>query len=133
VREHAPSSTLQSNVEDMLRFARAALAKSPAIMPAAAWERMFTPDPYVLFPDATDPAAKAARMGLGWFTARLEGKLFVLHPGQDDGFRSLLILDPESNAAVVLMTNSDWDEGGDKPDGYIGTSPAIAQMLSLGE
>lgn len=130
-REHGPSSTLNSNVEDMLKLASAILARDSRIMPARNWETLFTPDPAVIFPDAKDELTASSRMALGWFTFRAGPRLIVHHPGQDTGFRALLMLDPAGKAGVVLMTNSDWDEGSETPDPYLGITPAVETLLGL--
>jgi CubicO group peptidase (beta-lactamase class C family) len=43
--------------------------------------------------------------GAGWFTLNIEGQVIYHHGGDIDGFTSFLILIPESNGLIILLSN----------------------------
>jgi CubicO group peptidase (beta-lactamase class C family) len=104
-RRHAPSSTLNSNVVDMSRFAMALLndggIDDVSILTPAAIETMWAAS--WVSPD--DPQRMS---GLGWNVGRPWGGIFsASHGGHDDGFRSFLYLAPEEGVAVFLASNDE--------------------------
>ena len=48
--------------------------------------------------------------GAGWFTLKIEEQLVYHHGGDIDGFTSFLILVPESNGLIILLSN-EQDKG----------------------
>jgi CubicO group peptidase (beta-lactamase class C family) len=120
-RRHAASSTLHSNVSDMLRWAAANLRKGELdgrrIVSIAAIDRMRAMS-YDLTPQIAERAKRAGRtmqyasigQGLGWRIFNLRGEDLVNHSGGDTGFRSDVLLWPADSSAVVVMLN---DESGD--------------------
>ena len=94
-RQHAPSSGLFSNVDDMLRFAQVHLNHGrlgdAQILPAAAYDELWTPD-------------KVADYGLGW-QVHDAGYVIVGHGGPCIGFGSSLWLAPDRGVAVVVLAN----------------------------
>lgn len=120
-RPHAASSTLHSNLTDMLRWSAATLRKGELdghrILPAAAIERMWT-IAYDRTSELTERARRAGRpmrytsigQGLGWRMFTLDGQYLINHSGGDTGFRSDVLLWPADSSAVVVMMN---DEAGD--------------------
>jgi CubicO group peptidase (beta-lactamase class C family) len=120
-RPHAASSTLHSNLTDMLRWAAANLRKGELdgnrILPSPAIDRMWT-----IAYDRTSEFAERARranrpmrytsigQGLGWRMFTLDGQYLINHSGGDTGFRSDVLLWPADSSAVVVMMN---DEAGD--------------------
>ncbi len=44
-------------------------------------------------------------MGLGWFLMDLTGIAAVNHNGGDRGFRSTLLISPDRQVVVVVLTN----------------------------
>ena len=111
-RQHAPSSTLTSNVRDLLRWGRTHLTSSRGTGTDAP---LLEPETYRLIwrPYATVPN-NGEQMGLGWFmreqtvhaedgtdrTFRLYG-----HEGTDDGFRASFWICPELDLATVVLSN----------------------------
>lgn len=94
-RQHAPSSTLTSNVADLLKWAT-------AIMNSTALCRESTEDmwqPRVSVPDTGE------KMGLGWFIREQDGYTLMGHEGSDDGFRTSFWMCPELKIAIVLLCN----------------------------
>jgi CubicO group peptidase (beta-lactamase class C family) len=103
-RRHAPSSTLNTNVEDMARFAMALLnggeLDGKRILASSAIEEMWTPQWTI----ADDPFKATA---LGWVIENYEGHRMVRHFGWDDGFRSALIMFPAEGSAIFFVTNDE--------------------------
>jgi CubicO group peptidase (beta-lactamase class C family) len=103
-RQHAPSSHLFSNVEDMSRFALAQLNQGQLgevrILPVTAYEEMWTPQG-----DTNLPSPWERKVGLGWFLGGQEGHRLVGHGGADIGFGCGFIMAPDDGLAVVVMVN----------------------------
>jgi CubicO group peptidase (beta-lactamase class C family) len=115
-RRHAASSTLHSNVEDMLRWAMINLRRGELdgnrILAESSYVKLWTPSR-----DMTAELRERARgagielpyesyaVGLSWFVVRYRGKRLVTHSGGDRGFRSDLYLAPDDSTAVVVMAN----------------------------
>lgn len=109
-RQHAPSSTLTSNVRDLLQWGRAHLASARGDKTT-----LLRPETYqkIWHPYATVPN-NGEQMGLGWFmreqtvtaddgterTYRLCG-----HEGTDDGFRASFWICPELDLVSVVLSN----------------------------
>lgn len=124
-RQHAPSSTLTSNVRDLLQWGRAHLASARGCASASGDNRtdapsgktapLLRPETYrkIWHPYATVPN-NGEEMGLGWFmreqtvtaedgterTYRLCG-----HEGTDDGFRASFWICPERDLVSVVLSN----------------------------
>jgi len=103
-RQHAPSSHLLSNVDDMNRYALVQLdqGRSPAlrIIPAAAYQRMWRSE---IATNMQSPWEKT--LGLGWFLGDYNDHQLVGHGGGDTGFASEFIMAPDDGIAVVIMQN----------------------------
>ena len=99
-RIHAPSSTLHSNVEDMMRWGMANLNSGvldgEKILKATTHATMWKPplneqsDKYV---------------GMSWFVDKYKGLTTVSHGGGDLGFRTYFLMVPKMNLAIVTMGN----------------------------
>jgi CubicO group peptidase (beta-lactamase class C family) len=123
-RRHAGSSTLHSNVDDMLRWAAINLGRGSldgaTILPDSGYDRLWhgerdiTPDLMARAKESgiTFPFSRLA-MGLGWFLPERQGHRRAWHSGGDRGFSTDLVLDRSDGSAVVAMTNADgvrlWD------------------------
>ncbi len=90
-RSHAPSSTLTSNAEDLLRWAAAHMKGSGA-------------DPHIWHEYAEVPNNRE-KMGLGWFMRKQGGYSLYGHEGTDDGFRASLWICPELELGIVVLSN----------------------------
>jgi CubicO group peptidase (beta-lactamase class C family) len=106
-RQHAPSSHLFSNVDDMSRYALAHLNQGQLgemrILPAAAYEEMWAPQG-----DTNLPSPWEKEMGLGWALGGQEGRRLVGHGGMDIGFGCGFIMAPDDGLAVVVMVNREY-------------------------
>ncbi|MBR0457446.1 MAG: serine hydrolase [Firmicutes bacterium] len=113
-RQHAPSSTLTSNLRDLLRWGNAHLASSrsgdtscggPLLKPEtyqAIWKQ------YAVVPN------NGEQMGLGWFMRKqtvsagdgIQHTYQLLgHEGTDDGFRASFWICPELDLVTVVLSN----------------------------
>ncbi len=117
-RRHAASSTLHSNVDDMLRWAAVNLGRGAIdqarILGATAYDELWKTQR-----DMTAELAERARqagttspyekmgIGLSWFLPVQRGEQLVWHSGGDNGFRSDLLLVPARRIAIVVMVNDD--------------------------
>jgi CubicO group peptidase (beta-lactamase class C family) len=107
-RAHAPSSTLYSNVADMLRWLWANInegelegrrmlgAKAVRERLSGGVERSLPPNTPI-----------RSIQHLGWSTLVLDGISVHGHSGHDTGFRSMMVFAPQARAGVVIMTNGD--------------------------
>lgn len=106
-RQHAPSSHLFSNVDDMNRYALVQLNHGQTgevkVASASAYETMWTPEI-----DTTMPSPWEKKLGLGWFLGGQPGHRLVGHAGGDTGFTSEFIMAPDDGMAVVVLINLDY-------------------------
>ena len=114
-RRHAGSSTLHSNVDDMLRWARANLQHGALdgvrILPESAydelWKEQYDRMPAMRASGGNRPDVERMGIGLSWLLETRSGTRYVSHGGGDTGFRTDLLLAPDQRVAVVVMTNSE--------------------------
>jgi CubicO group peptidase (beta-lactamase class C family) len=104
-RRHAPSSTLNTNVVDMSRYARALLKRGSLdnanILSPETLAEMWAPK----WTNPEDPSRQAS---LGWNVGQRWGGLqMASHGGHDDGFRSFLVIAPDEDVAVFVVSNDD--------------------------
>lgn len=97
---HAPSSTLNSNVLEMINYAVANLHrgkyKDIQILSDSSYNSLWT--------NSVNLKAKPA-VGVSWFLNEHKGLKTVSHGGSDTGFRSFLLLVPEKNISVMVACN----------------------------
>ena len=57
------------------------------------------------------PAARTENLhyALGWFTADVNGVHLIYHNGGNPGFHAAVVLVPSSKAAVVILTNGEFE------------------------
>ncbi|MDF2382729.1 beta-lactamase family protein [Nostoc ellipsosporum NOK] len=105
-RIHAPSSTLHSNLTDMIDWVRLFLregsSKGRTIIRQDTWKKMLVPQRTV-----TD----RYKVCLSWFEVEIEGRKVYFHSGGDVGYRSFVGFCPEEKVGVVLMGNNDLFDG----------------------
>ncbi|MDY8137295.1 serine hydrolase [Aquimarina sp. 2201CG5-10] len=106
-RIHAPSSTLHSNVDDMLLWAQLNLNKG-----TINGKTIYNKDSYKLLTTGQVKVGKKDSVCLSWFTGHLEGFKMFRHSGGDEGYRTFFGFIPEKKSAIVLMANNDflWSE-----------------------
>lgn len=105
-RIHAPSSTLHSNLNDLIGWARLFLQEGilndNVIIKKETWTKMLTPQRTV-----TD----RYKVCLSWFEVEIAGRKVYFHSGGDIGYRTFVGFCPSANLAVVLMGNNDLFDG----------------------
>ncbi|MEM1002397.1 MAG: serine hydrolase [Bacteroidota bacterium] len=100
-RRHAGSSTLHSNVEDMLRWAQVYLNQG-----TIDGKQIFSKESYELLTTVHTPKDET-RACLSWFPGTIKESQVFYHGGQDTGFNTFFCFMPEHKSAVVLMVNTD--------------------------
>ena len=97
-RQHAPSSTLTSNVSDLLKWGRAHLDGTGVIYnDSDIYETIWRP--YAEVPN------NGEHIGIGWFIRKQLGHTLYGHEGSDDGFRSSFWICPEMDTVTVVLSN----------------------------
>ncbi len=100
-RPHAPSSTLNSSVVDMVRWMQVNLNRGELdgrrILQAKSYDLLWTP--------TAQTTIDGARTGLSWFIGQHGTHRTVFHPGGDTGFRSYIFLMPDDGMGIVLASN----------------------------
>jgi CubicO group peptidase (beta-lactamase class C family) len=109
-RRHAGSSTMHSNVEDMLRYGAAHAGRGTSFLQRATYDLMWKAERDI----STDFRGwlrrynlKKMEMGLGWFLIEYDGGPIMNHDGGDRGFRSSLLVSPDRKTVVVVFVNSE--------------------------
>ena len=101
-RAHGPSSTLQSNVVDMARWALAMLARGELdgqrVLSDESFDEMWKPRVVI---------RSDRQMGLAWILGDRRGMPFYTHGGRDPGFAAGFILLPEPRIGVIVLSNCD--------------------------
>ena len=101
---HAPSSTLNSSVTQMIRWMLVNLNRGELdghrILDAASYEHLWKP--------STKKSQQGFQIGLSWFLGEYHGHRTVFHEGGDTGFRSFLLLLPDDGIGIVLASN--WEQ-----------------------
>jgi CubicO group peptidase (beta-lactamase class C family) len=102
-RCHAPSSTLNSSVNQMTNWMLVNLNRGEIN-----GQRILRAERYdLLWTTATETFTNESQVGLSWFLGEHAGYRTVGHGGGDTGFRSYILLLPDNNIGVVLASN--WD------------------------
>lgn len=94
-RQHAPSSTLTTNVGDLLKWGRFNLDRKA--FSESTYDKMW--QKYAVVPN------NGEKMGLGWFMREQEGYHLVGHEGTDIGFRASFWMCPELDMAIAVLSN----------------------------
>jgi CubicO group peptidase (beta-lactamase class C family) len=96
-----PSEGLVSNVYDLSLWLKLTLANDKSILKEQTYKDMLAPQIKTVWGEIY--------MGLGWQVYKREGANVARHPGSIRGYKSLIITYPESEDALVLLTNSSND------------------------
>lgn len=64
--------------------------------------KVFIPSSFTIETDAE------VGYGLGWFAGTYQGVRTLLHPGNQQGFTSVVAMLPESNTGIAILTNADF-------------------------
>jgi len=106
-RRHAGSSTLHSNVEDMMLWAQVNLNKG-----IINGKRIYKESSFELLTTAQVKVNDRRNMALSWFLSSMKDTKLIFHSGGDPGYSTVFGFFPEIKSAVVLMVNIDgfWQE-----------------------
>lgn len=100
-RKHAPSSTLTSNTEDLLKWGRAHMSSA-----AGCDSLLLQKETYdSIWRDYATVPNNGEKMGLGWFMREQKGYTLFGHEGTDDGFRASFWVCPELELVTVVLSN----------------------------
>lgn len=100
-RRHAGSSTLHSNVEDMLLWGKVNLNKG-----TINGKRIYTEESYTLLTTLQTPEGQR-KIGLSWFLGKLNESPINYHSGGDTGYSTFFGFMPDKKAVIVMMANTD--------------------------
>jgi CubicO group peptidase (beta-lactamase class C family) len=110
----APAGSINAGVKDMTKWIAMQLndgmANGQQIVSAKSLREMHTPQ--IVVPQGGEfdlffPKSLQMSYGMGWFIQDYEGHQIWLHPGDIDGFASLVVLIPEVKTGFVILTNLD--------------------------
>lgn len=102
-RIHAPSSTLQSNIEDMLKWAQLYLNKGTIM-----GKQVFSESTYEQLIKAQVSIGGKDSICISWFSRSLGTYKKYEHNGGDLGYKTHFAFLPEKSMAVVVMTNGHY-------------------------
>lgn len=100
-RRHAGSSTLHSNIDDMLLWAKVNLNKG-----SINGKQIYSRDSYDVLTEIHTPKGQR-KVCLSWFFRNLNDSPVFFHSGNDVGFKSFFGFMPEKKSAFVMMVNTD--------------------------
>lgn len=86
---------IYSSIDDLARWVREILA--PRILPARLVAEAIRP--------RIDTGEEGIRYGYGWRTLERDGMTVVGHTGETIGFRNAMVLVPEQDVAVIVLSN----------------------------
>lgn len=129
---------VNSDIIDLARWMTAQMGETPAILSPALLDtihkpRVATPRPYGASPFGR--ALSNAGYGLAWRSFDFRGHRLVGHSGAVSGYRSTLIFDPQAQAGIAILWNSDssipFRLPGEVLDAYYGEP--FTDLLELGD
>jgi CubicO group peptidase (beta-lactamase class C family) len=110
-RRHAPSSTLNSSVAQMVNWMLVNLNRGELM-----GRRILRQESYdLLWQPTTDASRDDPQVGLSWFLDDFQGHRTVAHGGGDTGFRSYILLMPDDGIGVVIASNWSGRSPGARP------------------
>lgn len=98
----AGSGGLYSTTLDLYRFEQA--LKSHTLLSQASYDLMTTPHGYIDDPTAQVYGA-GKHYGYGWMLDTFENHKRILHEGFIDGFSSIIIIFPEDDINIIILSN----------------------------
>lgn len=94
------AGSIRSSVHDMLLYAKAQGATGNSVLQKA----------IALTHQLTYEQAQQ-KVGLGWHITKEGSKTYIAHGGGTGGYRTFLVVNPETQVAVVALTNANVDPG----------------------
>lgn len=102
-RKHAGSSTLHSNIEDMLLWAEVNMNKGIINK-----KRIYKESSYELLTTSQTKVNKTKSVGLSWFLNNINDYKIVFHQGGDTGYSTFFAFIPAKKSAIAMMVNADY-------------------------
>ncbi|PKP82965.1 MAG: serine hydrolase [Alphaproteobacteria bacterium HGW-Alphaproteobacteria-18] len=104
---------VNGSILDLAQFARAQMGLAPNVLTpdtltALHTPRVYTPREQARLRNQYESRMQDARYGLGWrvYKYDITGNRVVGHRGAVEGYRSLMLFDPELDSGVVVLWNS---------------------------
>jgi CubicO group peptidase (beta-lactamase class C family) len=113
-RRHAPSSTLNSSVIEMMNWAQANLNKGELN-----GTRILGTDSYNILWKNSITFTDETQIGLSWFLGDYRGIQTVGHGGGDTGYSSNITLLPDKQIGIIIASNYDATPMGSINDGVL--------------
>jgi CubicO group peptidase (beta-lactamase class C family) len=110
----APAGSINAGVSDMTKWVAMQLndgvAGGKRLISEKSMQEMHTPQ--IVVPEGGEfqlffPKSQQLSYGMGWFIQDYRGHQILLHPGDIDGFASLVVLIPEVQAGFAILSNLD--------------------------
>ncbi|HLJ41171.1 MAG TPA: serine hydrolase, partial [Candidatus Acidoferrales bacterium] len=110
----APAGAINAGVRDMTKWIAMQLndgvADGKRLVSEKSMKEMHTPQ--IVVPQEGEfqiffPESMQLSYGMGWFIEDYRGHQIILHPGDIDGFASLVVLIPEIHTGFVIFANLD--------------------------
>ena len=100
---------VNSSIFDLAKWMRAQMGAVPSVLSGKALQTLHMPR--VATPPhggrgAADRALTDATYGLGWRDFKYMGHALIGHRGAVDGYRSLILFDPQAKTGIVMLWNS---------------------------
>jgi CubicO group peptidase (beta-lactamase class C family) len=114
VDDIAPAGSINAGVRDMTKWIAMQLndgvAGGKRLISEKSMEGMHTPQ--IVVPGGGEfqmffPKSLQLSYGMGWFIQDYRGHQILMHPGDIDGFASLVVLIPEVHTGFVILSNLD--------------------------
>lgn len=103
-----PAGAINSNVNDMLKWVGMHLAggtvNGKQLIQRSTLNEMYTPQ-MTIAQMPSRPEVGATAYGMGWFIQEYRGHYLVQHGGNIDGFSAMVVLFPQDNVGMVILTN----------------------------
>jgi CubicO group peptidase (beta-lactamase class C family) len=104
-RAFAPSSGLNSSINDMTRWAALHVTRDSVLLSSASYDAMFQ--------HRLDSSWEGMAMGLGWQLEKRDDSWLPRHAGQEHGFTSQITLYPQKRRAIVILSNAETTPRGE--------------------
>ncbi len=101
---------VESNIVDFARWMHAAMGERPDVLPQAALNIAQAPRTVTdeLYGGKLRKSLVNPEYGLGWRSFSYTGHRLVSHSGGVNGYRAMMVFDPEARTGVVALWNTSW-------------------------
>jgi beta-lactamase class C len=105
----SPAAGVNASIEDMIQYARLMTGYFPAILSKETAGVLFAPQVDVSKKESSVMSwypVEKAWYGLGWRGIEKKNRQVIFHAGFVNGYRSEIVLVPDENLAMVVLTNA---------------------------